>query len=141
MERMYMAEEPGDMKAALEDLEAAIQGGVKEAMAFWARGTVQLLVGGDTKKSVEDYRKAVDLAPLHAGYRASLAQLLSGMTLVMPVAGGDGNGKQRVTGSDEALGEAETHYGLACELEPENEDLRKARETFLDLLQKKTGTK
>jgi len=144
VERLYSAEEQAEMAAALEDLEAAIQGGVKDPQAFWARGTVQLLVDGDEAKVSADYRMAVELAPLHAGYRANLAQLLSGVTLVMPgmtIGDGDEDDAQHLTGSDEALSEAETHYGLACELEPDNEDLREAHELFLDLLQAKTGSK
>jgi hypothetical protein len=142
VERLYSAEEPEEMEAALEDLEAAIQGGVNDPLAFWARGTVQLLVDGDEPRVAADYRKAVELAPLHAGYRANLAQLLSGVTLVMPgmTIGGEDD-EERLTGSDEALSEAETHYGLACELAPDNEDLREAHELFLDLLQEKSGTK
>ena len=142
VERLYEAEEEAELKASMEDLEAAIQGGVKDPKAFWARGTVQLLVDGDEAKVAADYRKAVELAPLHAGYRANLAQLLSGVTLEMPgMTVGDGDEEEELTGSDEALIEAETNYGLACELEPDNEDLREAHELFLDLLQKKTSTK
>jgi hypothetical protein len=145
LERMYDAE-PGDtkaMEAALEDVQAAIEGGVEDARAYWARGTMQLVLSGDEETTLADYHKAVELAPLQGGYRAALAQLLAGLTLQMPgltVGVGDDE-KEELTDSEDALVEAEGQFGLACELEPENEELHARREEFLDLLQKKSGTK
>ena len=128
---------------ALEDLDAAIQGGVDDPRAFWARGTLQLILKGDYKKTIEDYRQAVERAPLQAGYRFSLAQMLAGFSLRTPslTVLRQADDQEQLKGTDEQLSEAETLFGLACEFEPENELLRTTRNTFLDLLQKKSGTK
>lgn len=143
LETMYTAEEPQELDRALQDLEAAIQNGVEDPRAYWARGTLRLLGERNDQETIADYRKAVELAPLDGVYRATLAGMLSGVIQVMPGITFEESeiDVKSLTGSDDALGEAETHYELACELAPENEELRAARDTFLDLLQKKSGTK
>ena len=126
---------------AFEDVEAAIAGGVVDPQAFWVRGTLHLILKGARAKATEDYRKAVELAPLDAGYRANLAQILAGFSLRTPGLVVESGDDEKLSGSDDALSEAETMLGLACALEPDNEFLRTNREHFLDLLQKKSGTK
>jgi len=137
------APKPEEIQSAFDDLDAAIDGGVDDPRAYWARGTLLFFVKGNFEAAVQDYRKAVELAPLEGVYRATLAGMLSGVILIMPgysaEAGTDA--AKRLSRSDEALSEAETLYGLACELAPENESLRGARDTYLDLLQEKSGTK
>jgi hypothetical protein len=56
----------------------------------------------------------------------------------LTVTGGD---DEKLSGSDEALAEAEKMLGLACEFEPENEFLRTNRDKFHELLQKQAGSK
>jgi len=133
---------PEEIQRALDDLDAAIAGGVDDPRAHWARGTLQFFVKGNVEKAIQDYRSAIELAPLVGVYRTSLAGMLSGMILIRT---SEGHGKEdaarRLSRSDEALGEAETLYGLACELEPENESLRTARDTYLELLQAKHASK
>lgn len=143
LEGLYSAVEPDELERAMDDLDAAIENGVTDARAFWARGSLRLFVGREDEKSVADYRRAVELAPLDGGYRGALAGMLSGVLQVipgLPIEETEADVKS-LTGSDEALGEAETHIKLACELEPENDELRAARDLFLDLLQRKSGTK
>jgi hypothetical protein len=143
LETMYTAEDRDEIKLALQDLDDAAEGGVEDPYLFWARGTLRLFVKGDRKATIEDYRKAVVLAPLQGTFRATLAGLLSGVMLVMPgvLLEYEDDEAMTLVADDEALSEAEGLYNLACELEPDNEDLRSARDTFLDLLQKKSGTK
>jgi hypothetical protein len=143
LERLYSADEPQTLTQAVEDLEAAIQGGVEDARAFWARAALQLIVKGDEKAAIADCRKAVELAPLHGGYRSNLAQILAGLALRTPglTVHMNDDEKEKLDASEEALVEAEQHFGLACELDPENELLRSARDAFLDLLQARTGSK
>ena len=139
---LYSAEEDEELAKGLEDVEAGIQGGVNDPRAYWARGMLHLIVSGDEDKTTQDFRKAVELDPLDAGYRANLAQLLAGLSLETPgfSVGGDEE-EEQLSGTDEGLAEAELQFGLACELEPENEILREAHERFLDLLQERSGTK
>ena len=139
---LYEADEDEALAKGLEDVEAGIQGGVADPRAYWARGMLHVLVSGDVEKATLDFQKAVELAPLDAGYRANLAQLLAGLSLhTSGFSVGSDEDDEKLSATDEALGEAEQHFGLACELEPENEVLREARERFLDLLQQKSGTK
>ena len=142
LESLRMVGEKDARQSGLEDLDAAIAAGVDDPRAFWARAMRQIMARGDEKKAIEDLTRAVELAPLHGGYRANLAQVLcgmslrtSGLTLQM------GADEEKLEADDEALSQAELHFGLACELEPENDLLRETREAFLELLQKKSGTK
>ncbi|NOT30464.1 MAG: DUF1570 domain-containing protein [Planctomycetes bacterium] len=139
---LYEADEDEVLAKGLEDVEAGIQGGVTDPRAYWARGMLHVIVSGDEEKATLDFRQAVELAPLDAGYRANLAQLLAGLSLhTSGFSVGSDEEVEKLSAADEALGEAELHFGLACELEPENEVLRESRERFLDLLQQKSGTK
>lgn len=136
-ETLYSAEEPEDMQRAMEDVAAALQGGVHDPQAFALRGTLELILTGDDEKAIADYRRAVELAPLHAVHRSNLGQLLAGLSL--QAAGvtvyQDEDETEELSGSEEALIEAEQQLGLACELDPENESIQASRTTFLDLLQ------
>src|SRR5262249_28819613 len=123
------------LRSALEDVESAISAGVEDPEAYWARAFLSLLTG--TKGSpLADFKKAVELAPLEAAYQANLAAALCGMPIGTPGALEHEEGAE-LHGDDDALGEAELHFGLACELAPDNTELKKERDVFLDLLQKK----
>jgi len=140
-EALYGAGGEDGLKRGLEDLDAAIAGGVKDPRAYWARGLIQLLTKGQAEPTIADFRRAVELAPLEAGYRANLAQMLSGLSLVLPGDSGASDEKEALDGSEEELVEAELHFGLACELAPENDALRHSRDAFLALLQAKTSAR
>ena len=49
--------------------------------------------------------------------------------------------EEQLQGDEEALVEAELHFGLAHELDPENEVIQTSHETFLELLQAKANGK
>jgi hypothetical protein len=103
-----------------------------------------LVLHDDAKGAVADYRRAVELAPLQAAFRGTLAQMLGGLSLHLgglTVQRNEDDKKVELRGSEDELVEAETNFGLACELDPDNEVLRQSRDTFLDLLQKKTEAK
>jgi hypothetical protein len=130
------------LKRGLEDVQAAIDGGVDDPRAFWARGFLTLAVEGDRKKSLEDLRKAVELSPLDAGFRTNLAQVLAGLSLTTPtVSVSVGEDEDKLSGTADELAEADMHYGLACELEPDNEFLRESRDSFRSLYTPPGSTK
>lgn len=137
LEALRSAGDAEARKRGLEDLDAAIAAGVDDPRAFSARSQL-LSFKGDLKRATEDMHTAVARAPLQAVYRAQLALLLLGLPPFAELEGLEG---LALGASDEALSEAELHFGLACELEPENEFLRASRERFLDLLQKKSAGK
>lgn len=130
-----------DLKNGLADLDAAIEAGIDDSRAFWTRGTLRMIVEGDLAKVEEDFRKAIELAPLQAVYRANLAQLIGGLSLALPGLTVEGEDEEALQAGDEELAEAETLLGLACELEPENDFLRTLRDDFYERLRKKTEGK
>jgi len=138
LEAIYRFDSSDKMKRAKEDLDAAIDGGVDDARAYWGRAMLTLFTTGKQEKCVDDLRKAVELAPLNSGYRANLAQALAGITIQSGGLSVSYDEEDKLRASDEALGEAEMHFGLACELDPENDDLREWRDKFFALLEKKT---
>jgi hypothetical protein len=143
IERMYSAQGPEQLAAALADLDEALAGGVEDSQAFWARGVIQLIVRGDVVATLADLRAAVERAPLSGGYRANLGQLLAGLTLRSPSleVRMSPEEEEALTGSEEALVEAEELLGLACELEPESELFRASRDTLHRLLQARVERK
>jgi hypothetical protein len=130
-----------DFKRAKADLDAAIEGGVNDPRAFWGRAMLNLITTGKEKDSIEDLRKAVELAPLEANFRINLAQVLSGVSVRTNGLTVSYDDDEALKGEDEELAEAELNFGLACELEPENDNLREARDRFHELLSKRTQGK
>lgn len=112
----------GTPKEAMEDLNAAISGGFETAEAYLARGTAHLYLG-DWDAARADLRKAVELNPLDANYRAELGKILSGWF----------GFSDELLGAPEELKEAELHFGLASELDPDNDTLRQLHETYMEL--------
>jgi hypothetical protein len=110
----------GDLKQAREDLEAALAGGYVTPEVHWARGYTRLL-SKDLKGAVEDFRKAVELDPLDPVYRADLAWGLTGWW------GADTKG---MGGDAAAQDEAAILFGLAAELDPENEEFGELSRQF-----------
>lgn len=142
-ETIFTADAREDLQRALEDVEAALQGGITDPAAFALRGTLHLIVTGDDEKAIADYREAVARAPLKGTYRASLAQVLAGLSVSaggITVQRGPEDGEE-LSGSEDALVEAELQFGLASELEPDNEAIAASHQTFLDLLQAKVQGK
>jgi hypothetical protein len=127
-----------ELKRGLEDAEAAIAGGITDPRVYWTRGTLRLICEGKLDESLQDYYKAVELAPLQAGFRHSLAQRLSGMSLRTASLSVrlDEDEDEKLRGKPEDLGKAREHFGLATELAPENELYRESFTRFLELYQK-----
>ncbi|HVS08499.1 MAG TPA: hypothetical protein VMS76_01400 [Planctomycetota bacterium] len=121
-----MEETKRNAEAARTDLDAAIEGGVRDARAWWARSKVRV-VQGEMNGAREDLDKAIELDPLNATYRFDKGMMLSGITVI----GGDGMPDL----DDDTLGkeknpEAKEWFGLAAELAPENDFFRRVHERF-----------
>ncbi|MFO1009332.1 MAG: tetratricopeptide repeat protein [Planctomycetota bacterium] len=115
---IYLMYGEGDFENALTDLNAAIEGGVKEARAFSARGQC-LAFTNEPEKAIEDFKKAVELDPLNGRYHYLLSRSLTGALTL----GGFAIDIQKAAGQA-ASDEAKLHAGLASELEPENDRIR-----------------
>lgn len=120
----------GEFEQALEDLDAAIEGGMKDPRAWSARAKAHMFTGGDQEKALADAKKAVELDPLDAVYRFELSQQLVGL---VSLGGGRRGGGMRVQfeeGQKIKNDEAKAQAGLAAELDPENDYFREWFETF-----------
>lgn len=115
----------GTPQEGLEDLNAAIEAGYETGECYRARSTA-LLMTGEWKAAIADLRKAVEIAPLEAGYRAELARLLSGW-----FGAGD-----ELAGSPEDLDEASLNFGLAAALDPESDHLSEQYRKFKEIREK-----
>ncbi|HUR28010.1 MAG TPA: DUF1570 domain-containing protein [Planctomycetota bacterium] len=112
----------GDAKGGLADLDAAIDAGFKDPEAFWARGYARL-GSGQREKALEDFKRAVELAPLDAVYRADVAWCLTGWW---------GKDSEKIHGSEEDIAEAAKQLGLAAALDPENDELQTLYDEFVE---------
>lgn len=120
--RGYQALATGeDSKRALSDFDAAITGGYTRPEAYWARAHARMRTD-DRKGALEDFRHAVELEPLNAVFRAELGW---GLTLWW---GAESKGIQ---GSQEERDEALEQFGLASELDPENDELVELYQLFV----------
>lgn len=114
-----------DFEEALPDLDAAIEAGIQDARAYWARGRAKIF-SGQRSAAVKDLTKAVEMDPLNAGFRYELSRALSGIASM----GGGGGGISVIgasSGDDEPSdkeSEAKKQAGLAMELDPENDRFR-----------------
>lgn len=113
----------GDAKQALADLTAAIDAGYKDAEAYWARSYANLFTQ-KRDEALADARKAIELAPLDAVYRADLAWCLTGFW-------GTDSEDDELFGSEEERAEAQRQFGLAAALDPENDELRELFEQYV----------
>lgn len=111
----------GKAEQALADLSAAIDGGYTNAEAYWARSYAQLMTQKHDE-ALADLRKAIELAPLDAVYRADLGWCLTGFW---------GADSKEIGGSAEERAEAKAQFGLAAALDPENDELRELYEQYL----------
>jgi tetratricopeptide (TPR) repeat protein len=135
--RAYSALRSGkdeEYEQAFEDINKAIEGGVETARAYVTRAVLRIILDkkGGVAESVDDYRTAVELSPLHAGFRMGFGQLLAGhkMTAIgHSITFGEGD---RLHGNAKALKEAALQMGLACELDPDNALYERQYEEFRD---------
>ncbi len=120
-----------EYEQAFADLNEAIEGGVETSRAYATRGSIRLVVkdGGGVDGAVKDYRRAVELDPLEAGYRINLGLLMSGQLVLLP--GLDVRGQIMPKGAKgKVREEAIMHMGLAIELEPDNSFYSSLFESF-----------
>lgn len=114
---LYLMNAELDFENALTDLNAAIDGGIQSARAYAARGQ-SLAFTNEREKSIEDFKKAVELDPLSGRYRYLLSRALTGgLTL-------EGLSIDFKEAAKEANADAKREAGLASELEPENDRMR-----------------
>lgn len=106
----------GRFEAALEDLDVAIEAGVSDPRAFWARARARSFTG-QRDAAIKDLEQAVDRDPLNPGFRFEWSLLLAGFRGV-----GQSKGFEST--------EAKTQAGLAMELDPENDRYRRWFERF-----------
>jgi len=140
----YTAGDKEAQQRGRDDIEAAIAGGIEDARAYWLRGMYALEIDGDRAKCEENLRKAIDIAPLEAEFRNGLAGILAGGLSVGLSTGGISiqvkDADEKLTGTPEELGEAKELFGLACELDPDNDYYQDEYAHFLELYEK-TGAK
>ena len=117
--------------AAKADLDAAIEAGIKDARAWWARSKL-LMLQGQEEASRKDLLAAIEHDPLNAGYRYELgtmmvggAVVLSGMGIDIEIEGDDEKGYQEAPEAQEPL-------GLAMELAPDNPVYRRTYEKYME---------
>lgn len=107
---------------ALEDLNAAISGGIQDPRALAARSRIMVLTGKEDEAKA-DIEKAIALDPLNASYRWAL-----GGTLYRGFLGLELEGIKITVSSDapkpELTDEAKAAFGLATELAPESDNYR-----------------
>lgn len=123
LKRGLQAVRRGEFTDAIADLDAAIEGGVTDPRAWWARGRARAM-SGKMKDAEADFRKAIELSPLDATFRYDLSNLLVGRVTSGPrgksAASAVESDEAKIQGQDEAKREA----GLASELDPENDRFR-----------------
>jgi len=105
----------GDFKDALDDLDAAIEGGVTDPRAWASRGQAKAFTGS-IKDGVKDLETAVEKDPLNASYRSQLSGLLVGTIST-------GRIRIKMGGKDKKFDNpaAKQQAGLAMELAPDND--------------------
>jgi tetratricopeptide (TPR) repeat protein len=117
----------GDMKKARLDLDAALAGGYGSPEVYWARAYTRLF-SEDVPGAIEDFRKAVELDPLDPVYRADLAWSLTDWW---------GPESKQIGGDAAAQDEAAILFGLAAELDPENDEFGELAQQFVEARSKK----
>lgn len=119
---LFDVEDPAErdkrVAAAREDLDAAIDGGIKDARAWAARSTISLLQG-DSDSAKADLEAAIERDPLNAGYRFQVGMLMVGGAVYIGEVGGADEDAE-IEKDFEKLPEAQPYLGLAMELAPEN---------------------
>ena len=131
-------------KQAVKDLNEAINGGVTDPRAYWARGKLRSW-DGNRSGAISDYRKAIELSPLNASFRFDLARELSGHhsfyssgsgRVTIRVTGRGSSRDRGLEGTDEELEDARINFGLAMEMDPKNHGYRQYYEDYLETLER-----
>lgn len=117
-----------EFEDAIPDLDAAIDGGVKDPRAWSFRARAHWM-SGDFEPAIADLKKAIELDPLNAGQRYSLSYISA---LWGTLKGQVPSGKPKRFGDGEKIknDEAKAMAGLAAELDPDNDRFREWFETF-----------
>jgi tetratricopeptide (TPR) repeat protein len=120
-----------DFKEALEDLDAAIEGGVEDPRAWALRGRA-LAFTGERERAIADLETAVAKDPLNAAYRYELAKVRIGELTVGNVVPGTDVTVEMTRKDNESLDDAEAkrQAGLAVDLAPDNDRYQKLLERF-----------
>ncbi len=130
----------GDREEALDDLTRAIDGGVTDPRAYWARGRLKSLAGD----AEDDFRKACEMSPLEARFRFDLGREIAGIGGLFFA--GMGNVQIKVEGRTEEfdidvpladLEKAYVQIGLATELDPDNDYFRDYYQDLKDELEER----
>lgn len=132
----------GDREQAASDLDRAIEGGVTDPRAYWARGRLRSS-SRNRSGAIADFQRAVEMSPLNASFRFDLAReqsgrggfffsLPSGVTI--SGAGFDPEDWD-LDENAEQLESARANFGLASELDPENSGYQRYYEDFLRALE------
>ncbi|MFT5688571.1 MAG: hypothetical protein ACI8PQ_001412 [Planctomycetota bacterium] len=134
--RAYKVVRSGESESyeqALEDLDFAIEAGLREPRAYWCRAMLKYREA-DVAGAETDFREAIAMAPLDPRFRFSLAGLLAGTGVTM--GGGSTflvqSEEMTLRGSKEEIEEARVMFGLSHEMAPTNESYRMSNDSFLD---------
>ena len=115
LKRGLRASRTGDFDDAIADLTAAIDAGLKDPRAYYARARTSAY-SGDMSKAVEDIEAALELDPLNAEYRYDYSHYLLGASASRFFSIGS---KGQYEGND-AIDQARAQAGLAVSLDPKN---------------------
>ena len=117
------------MDEALADINAAIDGGIRDARAYRVRSRLHVLKGrsADARKDLE---QAIEIDPLQAVYRFELGMSLISNVTVLSTDNMDVQFEEKLKTAAEAP-EAKVHLGLAAELDPTNERYREVLTRYL----------
>lgn len=116
----------GTPQEALADLDAALAGGFVNGRVYYARALANVVMD-EWGLAVQDLKRAVELDPLDATYRAELAWVECGWW-------GEGD---ELAGTEEELADAQIQFALAAELDPDNDELLRLSERYAELYAKK----
>jgi tetratricopeptide (TPR) repeat protein len=133
-------------KRAMDDLNAAIAGGVEDPRAYYARGRLNDW-NGRRSQAIADYEKAVELSPMNASFRYSLGQELSGYeglfssfgAFRIRISGNRSLAGEEIDADRQDAEEAWRHFGLAVELDPQNAGYQIFYDDYVEAFEKKFG--
>jgi len=117
----------GNFDECLEDLTAAIDGGVTDPRAFSTRATANAM-GLKMGMALEDIDKAIELDPLNAEYHYARSHYLLGLGSFRFL----GSKKNNSYDKEENIEAARKEAGLAVSLDPGNRDFPKWRSSLGD---------
>ena len=123
-----------DTDEALADVDFAIGEGLDDPRAYWTRSRLRNRKG-DRSGAIEDAQKAIEMAPLDPRFRANLGRLLARRVVFVTGSGGAtaiSSSDAKLHGEEEDIERAREQYGLAHELDPDNDSYRFQFEDFLE---------